>query len=39
VTTLALVNPPARGVYAVLPRNDPHPAAPLLLRQIMPSFR
>ena len=39
VTTLALVNPPARGIYAVLPRNDPHPAAPLLLRQIMLSFR
>jgi DNA-binding transcriptional LysR family regulator len=39
VTTVALVNPPARGIYAVLPRHDPHPSAPLLLRQLMASFR
>jgi DNA-binding transcriptional LysR family regulator len=39
VTTLALVNPPTRGIYAVLPRHDPHPAAPLLVRQVMTSFR
>ncbi len=39
VTTLALVNPPMRGIYAVLPRHDPHPSAPLLLHQIMVSFR
>jgi DNA-binding transcriptional LysR family regulator len=31
VTTLALVNPPTRGIYSVLPRHDPHPSAPLLL--------
>jgi hypothetical protein len=39
VTTLALVNPPTRGIYAVLPRHDPHPSAPLLARQVMSSFR
>jgi hypothetical protein len=39
VTTLALVSPPTRGIYAVLPRHDPHPAAPLLVRQVMTSFR
>jgi DNA-binding transcriptional LysR family regulator len=38
VTTLALVDPPTRGIYAVLPHRDPHPAAPLLVRQIMTSF-
>ena len=38
VTTLALVNPPTRGIYAVLPRHDPHPSAPLLLDQLMTSF-
>src|SRR6185437_17006015 len=39
VTTVALVNPPTRGIYAVLPRHDPHPSAPLLVRQLMASFR
>jgi DNA-binding transcriptional LysR family regulator len=39
VTTLALVNPPTRGIYSVLPRHDPHPSAPLLIQQIMMSFR
>ena len=34
VTTVALVNPPTRGIYAILPRRDPHPSAPLLLRQL-----
>jgi DNA-binding transcriptional LysR family regulator len=38
VATLALVNPPTRGIYAVLPRYDPHPSAPLLLHQLMMSF-
>jgi DNA-binding transcriptional LysR family regulator len=38
VTTLALANPPTRGIYAILPRHDPHPSAPLLLRKIMMSF-
>jgi DNA-binding transcriptional LysR family regulator len=39
VTTLALVDPPTRGIYAILPGRDPHPSAPLLLRQLMMSFR
>jgi DNA-binding transcriptional LysR family regulator len=39
VTTLALADPPARGVYAVLPRHDPHPAAAPLIEQVMTSFR
>ena len=39
VTTLALVNAPTRGIYAILPRHDPHPSAPLLLQQITMSFR
>ncbi len=39
VTTLALVDPPTRGIYAILPRRDPHPSAPPLLRQLMTSFR
>jgi DNA-binding transcriptional LysR family regulator len=34
VTIVALVNPPTRGIYAILPRRDPHPSAPLLLRQL-----
>jgi DNA-binding transcriptional LysR family regulator len=39
VATVALVNPPTRGIYAILPRHDPHPSAPLLVRQLMVSFR
>jgi DNA-binding transcriptional LysR family regulator len=39
VTTVALVNPPTRGIYAVLPRHEPHPSAPLLLDQVTRSFR
>ena len=35
VTTVALVNPPTRGIYALLPRHDQHPSAPLLLRELM----
>jgi hypothetical protein len=38
VTTLGLVDPPTRGIYAVLPRHDPHPSAPLLVREVMASF-
>ncbi|MFF0013146.1 LysR family transcriptional regulator [Streptomyces sp. NPDC005374] len=31
VTTVSLVDPPARGIYTITPRRDPHPcAAPLL---------
>jgi DNA-binding transcriptional LysR family regulator len=39
VTTVGLVDPPTRGIYAVLPRRDPHPSAPPLMREIMASFR
>jgi DNA-binding transcriptional LysR family regulator len=39
VTTLALVDPPTRGIYAVLPRRDPHPSAPRLLDQLVGFFR
>jgi DNA-binding transcriptional LysR family regulator len=39
VTTLALVNPPTRGIYAILPLQDPHPSAPLLLHHLTTSFR
>lgn len=39
VTTAALVDPPTRNVYAVLPRRDPHPSAPPLLGQLTMSFR
>jgi DNA-binding transcriptional LysR family regulator len=38
VTTVALVNPPARGIYAVLPRHHAHPSAPPLLRQLREEF-
>ncbi|MGW6538019.1 LysR family transcriptional regulator [Streptomyces sp. NPDC055051] len=31
VTTVRLVDPPTRGIYAVTPRRDPHPAAAPLL--------
>jgi DNA-binding transcriptional LysR family regulator len=39
VTTVALVNPPTRGIYALLPPGDPHPSAPLLLQQITDLMR
>ncbi len=39
VTTLALADPPTRGIYAVLPRRDPHPSAPLLALQVETSLR
>jgi hypothetical protein len=39
VATLALVNPPTRGVYAILPRHDQHRSAPQLLHQLMMHFR
>ncbi len=39
VTTLALVDPPTRGIYAIWSRSHPHPSAPLLLHQIMTDFR
>lgn len=39
VTTLTLADPPTRGIYAVLPDHDPHPAAPLLVEQLLMSLR
>jgi DNA-binding transcriptional LysR family regulator len=39
VTTVTLVNPPMRGIYAVLPRHGQHPCAPLLVDQLTRSFR
>ena len=39
VTTLALVDPPTRGIYAILPRHGPHPSAPLLADQLTRALR
>jgi DNA-binding transcriptional LysR family regulator len=39
VTTLALVDPPTRGIYAILPRIDPHPSTAQLLRDIVMCLR
>lgn len=38
VTTVSLVDPPARGVYALAPRHDPHPSAAALLDQLAAAF-
>ena len=38
VTTVALVDPPTRGIYAITPRRDPHPSAAPLLDQIATAF-
>jgi len=38
VTTVALVDPPTRGIYTITPRRDPHPAAEPLLDQLMTAF-
>lgn len=38
VTTVALVDPPTRGIYAITPRRDPHPSAGLLLDQLATAF-
>jgi|SRR5579875_2460889 len=39
VTTLTLVDPPTRGIYAILPRHAPHPSVPLLVGQLTMFFR
>lgn len=39
VTTLRLADPPTRGIYAVLPDRDQHPAARLLLDQLVAWLR
>jgi DNA-binding transcriptional LysR family regulator len=38
VTTVPLVDPPTRGIYAITPRRDPHPSAALLLDQLATAF-
>ncbi|MEV0093877.1 LysR family transcriptional regulator [Streptomyces sp. NPDC050738] len=38
VTTVALVDPPTRGIYTLTPRRDPHPSAALLLDQLAAAF-
>ncbi|MFJ4973901.1 LysR family transcriptional regulator [Streptomyces coeruleorubidus] len=38
VTTVSLVDPPARGVYTITPRRDPHPTAALLLDRLATAF-
>lgn len=39
VTTVALVDPPTRGIYTITPRRDPHPSAAPLLEQLATAFR
>ncbi|MCQ9130358.1 LysR family transcriptional regulator [Streptomyces hilarionis] len=38
VTTVPLVGPPTRGVYAITPRRDPHPRAAPLLDRLATAF-
>jgi DNA-binding transcriptional LysR family regulator len=38
VTTVALVDPPTRGIYTITPRRDPHPSAAPLLDQLATAF-
>ncbi|MGW5370997.1 LysR family transcriptional regulator [Streptomyces sp. NPDC004009] len=38
VTAVPLVDPPARGVYAITPCRDPHPAAAPLLDRLAAAF-
>jgi hypothetical protein len=38
LTTLALIDPPARGIYTITPRRDPHPSAAALLDQLATAF-
>ncbi|WDV51488.1 LysR family transcriptional regulator [Streptomyces coeruleorubidus] len=38
VTTVALVDPPTRGIYTITPRRDPHPCAAPLLDQLATAF-
>lgn len=38
VTTVPLVDPPTRGIYAITPRRDPHPCAAPLLDQLTTAF-
>ncbi|WP_217240220.1 LysR family transcriptional regulator [Streptomyces sp. AC555_RSS877] len=38
VTTVDLVDPPTRGIYAITPRRHPHPSAAPLLAQLATAF-
>ncbi|MFI1507826.1 LysR family transcriptional regulator [Streptomyces sp. NPDC020597] len=38
VTTVTLVDPPARGVYTITPRRDPHPASASLADELAAVF-
>jgi DNA-binding transcriptional LysR family regulator len=38
ITTVTLVDPPARGIYAITPCRDPHPCAESLLEQLATAF-
>jgi DNA-binding transcriptional LysR family regulator len=38
VTTVNLIDPPTRGIYAILPRRGQHPSAPLLVEQLTRAF-
>lgn len=38
VTTVALIDPPTRGIYTITPRRDPHPSATPLLDQLAATF-
>ncbi|MEU6532752.1 LysR family transcriptional regulator [Streptomyces sp. NPDC046928] len=39
VTTVTLVGPPTRGIYALTPRRDPHPCTAALLDHLDSAFR
>ncbi|MFF7309030.1 LysR family transcriptional regulator [Streptomyces sp. NPDC008137] len=38
ITTVDLVDPPARGIYTITPRRDPHPCAAPLLDHLATAF-
>ncbi|QNP68743.1 LysR family transcriptional regulator [Streptomyces roseirectus] len=38
VTTVALVDPPTRGIYVLTPEHDPHPCVAALLEQLSGAF-
>ncbi|MEU9346523.1 LysR family transcriptional regulator [Streptomyces sp. NPDC048278] len=38
VTTVALVDPPTRGIYAITPRRNPHPFTPPLLDHLAAAY-
>ncbi|MPY56522.1 LysR family transcriptional regulator [Streptomyces spongiae] len=38
ITTVALVDPPTRGIYTITPRRDPHPSAAPLIDQLAKAF-